>query len=341
MAGLSEAVIFLWLFHCALAQRMLYISGTTAGQNNTCGGSFTLAPRSTENVTLLVSKDRLPRGYCEVTVGINNSQRCRRQICVQGAGALENTGMIFKFTPSPSGQTDDSEYKGPYTDLTSGKCFDAYSLFVNISEPESVGNNFDFQLTFRPTCNDSNSASDIASSDADSQALNTKEELEKAVILTTVYGAITGVCLAFCFLIILFITYCYYKSYPYGNKKREPVQKKQALASSDKKDINKERNMEEMKLLGPAEPVGDSSGLGVSDGDVVDLEEGSSSKKGEPDSGEEEKQESVTVEKETTQENVEKSEGNVEEKKGNDFVDVDLKTPEAEKSLQAASLDSD
>lgn len=99
--------------------------------------------------------------------------------------------------------------------------------------------------------------------------------------------------------------------------------------------------MEEMKLLGPAEPVGDSSGLGVSDRDVVDLEEGSSSKKGEPDSGEEEKQESVTVEKETTQENVEKSEGNVEEKKGNDFVDVDLKTPEAEKSLQAASLDSD
>lgn len=87
----------------------VYISGTTAGQNNTCGGSFTLAPRSTENVTLLVSKDRLPRGYCEVTVGINNSQRCRRQICVQGAGALENTGMIFKFTPSPSGQTVDSE----------------------------------------------------------------------------------------------------------------------------------------------------------------------------------------------------------------------------------------
>lgn len=99
--------------------------------------------------------------------------------------------------------------------------------------------------------------------------------------------------------------------------------------------------MEEMKLLGPAEPVGDSSGLGVSDGDVVDLEEGSSSKKGETDSGEEEKQELVTVEKETTQENVEKSEGNVEEKKGNDYVDVDLKTPEAEKSLQAASLDSD
>lgn len=339
MAGLSEAVIFLWLFHCALAQRMLYISGTKAGQNNTCGGSFTLAPRSTENVTLLVSKDRLPRGYCEVTVGINNSQRCRRQICVQGGGTLENTGMIFKFTPTPGGET--VECRGPYTNLTSGKCFDAYSLFVNISEPESVGNNFDFQLTFRPTCNDSNSASDIASSDADSQALNTKEELEQAVILTTVYGAITGVCLAFSFLIILFITYCYYKSYPYGNKKREPVQKKQAPASSDKKDINKERNMEEMKLLGPAEPVGDSSGLGVSDGDVVDLEEGSISKKGEPDSGEEEKQESVTVEKETTQENVEKSEGNVEEKKGNDFVDVDLKTPEAEKSLQAASLDSD
>lgn len=339
MAGLSEAVIFLWLFHCALAQRMLYISGTTTGQNNTCGGSFTLAPRSTENVTLLVSKDRLPRGYCEVTVGINNSQRCRRQICVQGGGTLENTGMIFKFTPTPGGET--VECRGPYTNLTSGKCFDAYSLFVNISEPESVGNNFDFQLTFRPTCNDSNSASDIASSDADSQALNTKEELEKAVILTTVYGAITGVCLAFSFLIILFITYCYYKSYPYGNKKREPVQKKQAPASSDKKDINKERNMEEMKLLGPAEPVGDSSGLGVSDGDVVDLEEGSISKKGEPDSGEEEKQESVTVEKETTQENVEKSEGNVEEKKGNDYVDVDLKTPEAEKSLQAASLDSD
>lgn len=57
---------------------------------------------------------------------------------------------------------------------------------------------------------------------SDSQALNTKEELEKAWILTTVYGAVTGVCLAFFFLIVLFITYCYYKSYPYGNKKREP-----------------------------------------------------------------------------------------------------------------------
>lgn len=338
MAGLSEAVIFLWLFHCALAQRMLYISGTMAGKNNTCGGSFTLAPRSTENVTLLVSNNRLPRGYCEVTVGINNSQRCKREICVQGAGTLDNTGVLFQFTPSSGGTV---EYRGPYKELQDEKCFDAYSLFVNISEPESVANDFSFQLFFRPTCNDSNSASDIASSNADSQALNTKEELEKARVLTSVYGAVTGVCLAFFFLIVLFITYCYYKSYPYGNKKREPAQKKQAPASSDKKDINKERNMEEMKLLGPAEPVGDSSGLGVSDGDVVDLEEGYSSKKGEPDSDAEEKQESVTVEKETKQENVEKSEENVEEKKGNDFVDVDLKTPDADKSLQAASLDSD
>lgn len=57
---------------------------------------------------------------------------------------------------------------------------------------------------------------------SDSQALNTKEELEKARVLTSVYGAVTGVCLAFFFLIVLFITYCYYKSYPYGNKKREP-----------------------------------------------------------------------------------------------------------------------
>lgn len=311
-----------------------------AGKNNTCGESFTLAPRSTENVTLQVSEGRLPRGYCEVTVGINNSQRCKRQICVQGTGTLDTSGIIFKFTPSPSGSA--VEYRGSlYTELMNEKCFDAYSLFVNISEPDNVGHNFNFQLIFRPTCNDSNSASDIASSNADSQALNTKDELEKAWILTTVYGAVTGVCLAFFFLIVLFITYCYYKSYPYGNKKREPAQKKQAPASSDKKVINEERNMEEMKLLGPAEPVGDSSGLGVSDGDVVDLEEGSSSKKGEPDSDAEEKQESVTVEKETAQENVEKSEGKVEEKKGNDFVDVDLKTPDAEKSLQAASLDSD
>lgn len=38
-------------------------------------------------------------------MGINNSQRCRRQICVQGGGTLENTGMIFKFTPTPGGET--------------------------------------------------------------------------------------------------------------------------------------------------------------------------------------------------------------------------------------------
>lgn len=340
MAGLSEAVFFIWLFHCVLAQRMFYISGDMAGKNNTCGESFTLAPRSTENVTLQASNGRLPRGYCEVMVGINNSQRCKRQICVRGTGTLDNSGIIFKFTPSP-GAGQPTEYRGPvYMDLKNEKCFEAYSLFVNISEPDSVGHNFDFQLNFRPTCNDSNSESDIASSNADSQALNTKDELERAWILSTVYGAVTGVCLAFFFLIVLFITYCYYKSYPYGNKKREPAQKKQAPASSDKKD-NKERNMEEMKLLGPAEPVGDSSGLGVSDGDVVDLEEGTSSKKGEPGNDvEEQQEESVTVEKETTQ-NVEKSDGNVEEKKGNDFVDVDLKTPDAEKSLQAASLDSD
>lgn len=76
------------------------------GKNNTCGGSFTLAPRSTENVTLLVSNDRLPRGYCEVTVGINNSQRCKREICVQGAGTLDNTGVLFQFTPSSGGKVE-------------------------------------------------------------------------------------------------------------------------------------------------------------------------------------------------------------------------------------------
>lgn len=47
--------------------------------------------------------------------------------------------------------------------------------------------------------------------------------------------------------------------------------------------------MEEMKLFGFAELVGDFLGLGVFDGDVVDLEEGFSLKKGELDSGEEEK----------------------------------------------------
>jgi hypothetical protein len=56
----------------------------------------------------------------------------------------------------------------------------------------------------------------------DSIAINKKGELERAWLLTTVYGAVTGVCLAIFFLIILLITYCYYKAYPYGNKKREP-----------------------------------------------------------------------------------------------------------------------
>nr|XP_022337077.1 uncharacterized protein LOC111133212 [Crassostrea virginica] len=296
MAGLSQTGIFICFLHCVFAQRMFYISGTTAGVNNTCGDGFTLAPRSTEKVTLQ-SSGRLPQGYCEVTVGINNSQRCKRQICVQGNGTLDTTGIIFKFTQSPSKKS--TEYRGPnYGDLQNEKCFDGYSLFLNISEPDNVANNFNFQLIFRPICNDSNSADQIAASDADSQALNTKEELERAWLMTTVYGAITGVCLAIVFLIILFITWCYYKSYPYGNKKRET--KKEVRPKS----VNYERqNMEEMKLLEPAEPVGDSSGLGLSDKDVVDLEEGTSPKKGEPEKQEEEEpEEKMVVEEETGKE---------------------------------------
>lgn len=95
------------------------------------------------------------------------------------------------------------------------------------------------------------------------------------------------------------------------------------------------QNMEEMKLLEPAEPVGDSSGLGLSDKDVVDLEEGTSPTKGEPEKQEEEEpEEKMVVEEETGKEQA-------GEKKGNEYVDVDLKTPDADQSKQPASLDSD
>ena len=102
------------------------------------------------------------------------------------------------------------------------------------------------------------------------------------------------------------------------------------------KSVNEEReNMEEMKLLEPAEPMGDSSGLGLSDKDVVDLEEGTSPKKGEPEKQEEEEpEEKMVVVEETGKEQA-------GEKKGNEYVDVDLKTPDADQSQQPASLDSD
>lgn len=59
------------------------------------------------------------------------------------------------------------QYRGPnYGELQNEKCFDGYSLFLNISEPDNVANNFNFQLIFRPMCNDSNSADQIAASDA-------------------------------------------------------------------------------------------------------------------------------------------------------------------------------
>jgi hypothetical protein len=76
------------------------ISGVTAGESNICSEGVTLAPRSTEKVTL-VSNGRLPQGFCEVTVVINNSGRCKREICIQGAGTLDNSGLKFDLTPSP------------------------------------------------------------------------------------------------------------------------------------------------------------------------------------------------------------------------------------------------
>lgn len=75
------------------------------------------------------------------------------------------------------------QYRGPYKELQDEKCFDAYSLFVNISEPESVANNFSFQLFFRPTCNDSNSASDIASSNAGKSCSLLYKKLEQLHIM--------------------------------------------------------------------------------------------------------------------------------------------------------------
>ncbi|XP_062608283.1 uncharacterized protein LOC134270091 [Saccostrea cucullata] len=333
MAGLSVTVILLGLLNSVFSQRMFYIIGTAGNENNTCGDSFTLAPRSTENVTL-VANGRLPRGFCEVTVGINNSQRCKRQICIQGAGTLDNMGIIFQFTPIPGSLT---EYRGPsYTELERERCFDAYSLFINISEPASVGHDFNFQLFLHPSCNDSNNGDQIALSNADSRALDTLAELERAWTLTTVYGAVTGVCLAFFFLIILFITYCYYRSYPYGNKKREK-QKTASKKEGATPQKNKGREMEEMKLLEPKDAVGDSSGLGLNENDVIDLEEGTSQNKEEP---KKEVEDTLTTEKETekVEENEEK---NVEKKMGNDFVNVDLETPGADESQKPASLDSD
>lgn len=93
-------------------------------------------------------------------------------------------------------------------------------------------------------------------------------------------------------------------------------------------------NAEEMKLLERNEPGRDSLGMGVSDGDVIDLEEGTTQKEVEPDK---EAEDQVTVEDESKKEKVEESGENVDQKTGNDFVNVDLKAPGADSAL----LDSD
>jgi hypothetical protein len=107
--------------------------------------------------------------------------------------------------------------------------------------------------------------------------------------------------------------------------------------SSAKKQVTTEvrdGNAEEMKLLERNEPFSASVGMAVSDGDVIDLEDGTSQKEVEPDK---EADDQVTVEDETKKENVEESGETAEQKTGTDFVDVDLKAP----GVDSALLDSD
>lgn len=90
----------------------------------------------------------------------------------------------------------------------------------------------------------------VEASDKDSADFNSAAALEAATTMNIVYGVIVALLLASVFLVVLLITYCYYKNNPQGRKRRSQKTSKLEETFNKEKKVMGEQVAKDKRVEG-------------------------------------------------------------------------------------------
>ncbi|XP_022299061.2 uncharacterized protein LOC111107923 isoform X2 [Crassostrea virginica] len=213
--------------------------GTSQGK---CDRHWTL-PISGKYQYELVSNGRAVAGNCSTTVQVAQSSRCKRKVCVRvDEWTLDAPVMNLTFT------AETEKKVMMYGDeKMSQKCFEGISLTIHVQETMEYAkkwaenkipdNPYSFKLALYPDCPGYPQGL-VEASDKDSADFSKAEEYAQGVTMNIVYGVIVAVIICSIFLVVLLMTYCYYKNNPQGRKRRS-----QQKTSKLEETFNKEKKV--------------------------------------------------------------------------------------------------
>ncbi|XP_071140568.1 uncharacterized protein [Mytilus edulis] len=182
--------------------------------DNECGKMFTIHP---DEEIILTTSGRAPKGFCTAVVYAlgKDGKNCHGMCMSVTSQFIDLCDAKVQFKGMDFGREDD-----PYRELScfhklpTEWCFQTNTMSVEIVETHFYAFNMDklsynFNVKVSPVCDDSPFGKDI-------QARENARKASEADARTRarIHGILVGVCLAIVFLIVLLITWCYYKNKP-------------------------------------------------------------------------------------------------------------------------------
>lgn len=191
--------------------------GTPEGK---CGRNWTL-PINGKYQYALVSNGRAVNGDCTTTVVVGASSKCNRKICVRLDEWILDAD-IMNVTLTGENATKVLRYGNETMNKT---CFQGIRLEIRVVEKEeyyikwennrSSSNTYSFKFVLFPDCPGFPEGL-VEASDKDSADFNKAAE----ITMNNVYGGIVAFLICSVFLVVLLVSYCYYKIYPQDRKRK-------------------------------------------------------------------------------------------------------------------------
>lgn len=183
--------------------------------DNYCGKTIKIHP---DERIILKSSGRTSGGFCTGLIyALKKEEKNCHGMCMSVTSqSIDICLAKIQFKGMAFGKDDD-----PFKELSCFNrlprewCFDTNSMIIEIAEShfyneEMTKRSYNFSVEVNPICDESPFGKDIkARQDAK------KEREDGARSRNRVEGILVGVCLAIMFLIILLITWCYYKNKPF------------------------------------------------------------------------------------------------------------------------------
>lgn len=192
-----------------------YLLDNSAG--NYCGKTLKIQPN--EDI-ILQSSGRAPSdaGFCSIVVYAvgKDEQNCHGMCMMTSSQFIDVCHAKVQFKGIDYGKDDD-----PFRELSCFKrlpaewCFHNKVMTVEIVETywyafQTTVPGYNFTVKVTPLCDNSMHGKDI-----EAREVARREREESAIARSRNQGILVGICLAISFLVILLITWCYYKNKPF------------------------------------------------------------------------------------------------------------------------------